>query len=125
MDEASAKTRALAGSTTIAANVLVTIAQLTALGVPGVARLAASPGGLNRLMRRGSGEGVIVGVDDGCVSVELHLVLCRDVIIREVSRKVQTEVARAIHEMVGMEVGRIDVQVEDIDYGAAGPEVDS
>ncbi len=121
MDELSQK-EARVGSTTIALNVLVTIAQLTALAVPGVARLSPSPAGLNRLIRRGAGDGVMVAVNDGCVSVELHLILDRDVNIRSVSRRVQGEVARAIHEMVGMEVGRIDVHIEDIDYGMSDPE---
>jgi uncharacterized alkaline shock family protein YloU len=36
--------------------------------------------------------------------------------VRDVSRKVQTEVARAIEDMVGMVVKRIDVHIEDIQY---------
>jgi uncharacterized alkaline shock family protein YloU len=34
------------------------------------------------------------------------------------SEKVQNKVARAITEMVGMEIGRINVHIEDIDYHA-------
>ena len=104
------------GATTIAPGVLVTIAQLTALGVPGVVRLTTPPAGINRWFRRTSGEGVIIGIEEGCVSVELHLILTHDVNVREVSRKVQQEVARAIEEMVGMKVDRIDVHIEDIDF---------
>jgi uncharacterized alkaline shock family protein YloU len=104
------------GATTIAPGVLVTIAQLTTLGVPGVVRLAPPPTGINRWLRRTTGEGVILGIEDNCVSVELHLVLTHDVNVREVSRKVQQEVARAIEDMVGMQVDRIDVHIEDIDF---------
>jgi uncharacterized alkaline shock family protein YloU len=50
------------------------------------------------------------------VSIDLHLVLAHDTNVRQVSRKVQTEVARAIEDMVGMMVKRIDVHIEDIDY---------
>ncbi len=107
------------GATTIAPGVLVTIAQLTALGVPGVVRLTAPPAGMNRWFRRTTGEGVILGVDEDSVSVELHLILTHDVNVREVSRKVQQDVARAIQEMVGMKVDRIDVHIEDIDFDDA------
>jgi uncharacterized alkaline shock family protein YloU len=36
--------------------------------------------------------------------------------IRETSKKVQEEVSLAISKMVGMEVGTINVHIEDIDY---------
>ncbi len=104
------------GKTTIAPSVLLTMARLTALGVPGVVAVAPVPGGVNRLFRRGAAEGVRIEVEDDHVAVDLHLILARDVNVREVSRKVQAEVARAIEDMVGMRVTRIDVHVEDIDY---------
>jgi len=34
----------------------------------------------------------------------------------EVCRNIQNQVARSINEMVGMEVGRVNVHVEDIDF---------
>ena len=46
----------------------------------------------------------------------MFLVLKQDVNIREVSRNVQHQVARAIQEMVGMEIGHVDIHIEDIDY---------
>ncbi len=104
------------GKTTIAPGVLVTISRLTALSVPGVSGMATMPSGVNRLLRRGSGEGVQIRVEDGAVSVDLYLILERDTYVRDISRKVQNEVARAIEDMVGMEVKRIDVHIEDIDY---------
>jgi uncharacterized alkaline shock family protein YloU len=104
------------GTTTIAPGVLVTISRLTALNVPGVVSMASIPGGVNRLFRRGSGEGVRIEVDESSVSVDLYLILARDINVREVSRNVQAEVARAIEDMVGMQVERIDIHIEDIDY---------
>jgi uncharacterized alkaline shock family protein YloU len=109
------------GTTTIAPGVLVTIAQLAALSVPGVSAMAPIPGGVNRLFHRGSGEGVRIEVEDNTVSVDLHLVLECDTNVRQVSRSVQMEVARAIENMVGMEIQHINVHIEDIDYG---PECD-
>jgi uncharacterized alkaline shock family protein YloU len=112
------------GSTTIAPGVLVTIARLAALAVPGVTSLARIPGGVNRIFRRGSSEGIRIQVDDNAVSVDLHLVLSHQSNVREVSRTVQAEVARAIEEMVGMEIRRIDVHIEDIAFGPEDPERD-
>lgn len=116
MDNTAEEQNDRQGATTIAPGVLVTIAQLTALGVPGVARLTTPPPGIGRWFRRATGEGVILGIDEDSVSVQLHLILTHDVNVREVSRKVQQDVARAIEEMVGMKVDRIDVHIEDIDF---------
>ena len=102
------------GATTIAPGVLITIAKMTALSVDGVANVAPIPGGVNRWFRRGETEGVRLHVDENAVAVDLHLILESDTDVRAVCRKVQSEVARAIEDMVGMEVQRIDVHVEDI-----------
>ena len=104
------------GKTTVAPDVLITIARLSALSVPGVSRMAQVSGGVNRLFKRGAHEGVRIQVDDNTVFANLFLILKKDVNIREVSREVQGQVGRAIQEMIGMEVGSIDVHIEDIDY---------
>jgi uncharacterized alkaline shock family protein YloU len=102
------------GKVTIAPDVLLTIARLSALGVPGVARMSPVPGGVNRLFQRGVGDGVRIEVRDQAVSVELYLVVNAGVQMRDVSRAVQAEVARAIQEMVGMEVLSVNVHIEDV-----------
>ncbi|NPV76789.1 MAG: Asp23/Gls24 family envelope stress response protein [Anaerolineae bacterium] len=104
------------GKTTIEPDVLVAIARLTALNVPGVNRLTAMPGTVDRLFQRGANEGVHITLENNVVSADLYVILNRDVDVREVSRSIQSQVARAISEMVGMEVGRIDIHIEDIDY---------
>jgi len=104
--------------TTIAPAVLVTIARLTALSVPGVTRLAPAPGRAGRLFRRAANGGIRLAVIDSTVSLEVHLAVAPETNVREVARRVQGEVARAIEETVGMEVSRIDVHIEDVDYGA-------
>ena len=104
------------GTTTIAPGVLLTIARLTALAVPGVAGMALIPGGVNRLFRRGTGDGVRIEVEGDRVSADLYLTLNHDVSVKEVSRQVQQEVARAIEDMVGMQVQRVDVHIEDIAF---------
>jgi uncharacterized alkaline shock family protein YloU len=104
------------GKTTVAPDVLTTIARLAALSVPGVSRLAPVSGGVNRLFKRGAGDGVRIETEDNTVYVDLHLLLDQDVNIREVSRNIQQNVSRSIQEMVGMEVARVDIHIEDIDY---------
>jgi|SRR5688572_4933172 uncharacterized alkaline shock family protein YloU len=105
----------LQGKTTVSPDVLTTIARLSALSVPGVSRMAQIPGGVNRLFKRGIGDGVRIEVDDNVVFVNLYLTLKQHVNIREVSRNVQHQVARALQEMVGMDIGGIEIHIEDID----------
>ncbi|PWH14040.1 MAG: Asp23/Gls24 family envelope stress response protein [Anaerolineae bacterium] len=104
------------GKTTLSPDVLLTIARMAALGVEGVARMAPVPGGFDRLFRRGADDGVRLNVEDGLVYLELYLVLKNGFNVREVSRNVQAQVARAISEMVGMEVGHVNIHIEDIEY---------
>jgi len=105
------------GKTTIAPEVLLTIARLTTLDVPGVSRMGPVPGGVNRLFKRGYGEGVRIDIrDDDTVYADLYIILENDINIRDVSRLVQHRVARSISDMVGMQVGRVNIHIEDIDY---------
>jgi uncharacterized alkaline shock family protein YloU len=104
------------GKTTIAPEVLLTIVRLTALEVDGVSQLSTLPGGVNRLFRRGYGEGVRIEIEDDTVYADLYVVLKNNVNIRKVSRDLQKEISRAISDMVGMRVGRINIHIEDIDY---------
>ncbi|MFZ5822529.1 MAG: Asp23/Gls24 family envelope stress response protein [Chloroflexota bacterium] len=104
------------GKTTVSPDVLISIAKLSALGVPGVSQMAPVSGGVNRLFRRGAGDGVRIDVQEDTVFADLYLVLKESVNIREVSRNVQQQVARAIQEMVGMDVGHVNIHIEDIDY---------
>ena len=107
------------GKTTVATNVLLTIARLTTLQVEGVSRMYHSPGGVNRIFQKGDRrEGVLIKIEDDRIFAEVHVVLENDVNIREVSRNIQNEVKRAFSDMVGMEVGRINIHIENIDYPA-------
>jgi uncharacterized alkaline shock family protein YloU len=107
------------GKTTVSPAVLIAIARMAALSVPGVSGMAPAVGGVDRIFRRPADEGIRIVIEDNVVSGDIHLVLKEDVNIREVGRNVQLQVARAIREMVGMEVAQIDVHIENIDYEAA------
>ncbi|MCC7359106.1 MAG: Asp23/Gls24 family envelope stress response protein [Anaerolineales bacterium] len=104
------------GKTTIAPEVLLTIARLSALGTPGVVRTSPVPGGVNRLFQRGVDDGVRLEVKEQAVSVDLYLIVEHDYNVRDVSRAVQAGVARAIEEMVGMDVLAVNVHIGDIAY---------
>ena len=116
MDTKEQNVRQAQGTTTIAPGVLVTIAKMTALSVPGVVGVAPVPSSVDRWFKRGSGTGVRIDVEGNAVSVDLYLVLANGTKVKEVSHKVQSEVARAIEDMVGMQVERIDVHIEDIAF---------
>ena len=103
------------GKTTLTPDVLVTIARMAALEVEGVKRMAPVKGGVNSLFGRNH-EGVRMMVEDNVVLVDLYLVLASDVNIREVSRTVQQAVTCAIVEMTGLEVGHVNIHIEDIEF---------
>lgn len=107
------------GKTTIAPEVLVSIAQLATLSVEGVSHLISAPKSMNNILRKSAADGVMIDVEDNVVYVDLYVVLKREVNVREVSHQIQNQVARTISEMVGMEIGRINIHVEDIDFGKA------
>jgi uncharacterized alkaline shock family protein YloU len=104
------------GKTTIAPGVLLTIARLSTLDNKGVSRMAPIPGGVSWIPKRSQADGVRIEIEDDRVYADIYVILQQDVNLREVSRNIQHEVARAISEMVGMEVGRVNLHIEDIDY---------
>jgi uncharacterized alkaline shock family protein YloU len=106
------------GKTTIAVDVLLTVARLTTLGVPGVNRMGRGPAnrvkGLLRMHNQY--EGVDIDVRDDIVYADLYVILDKEVNVRQVGSSIQQEVSRAIMDIVGMQVGWINVHVEDIHY---------
>jgi uncharacterized alkaline shock family protein YloU len=101
------------GSVTVEPGVLETIARLTALGVPGVVRIAEKD--VDRLLGI-SGKSVTVQVQEGQVRVDLHLIAGPNMSLLRLGQSVQYEVTRAIQKMIGMPVERVDVYIEDVVY---------
>jgi uncharacterized alkaline shock family protein YloU len=104
------------GKTTISPEVLVSIALLATMSVEGVSHMTPVPRDINTLFKKGLAEGVAITIEDNVVFTEICVVLKKDVKVREVCKQIQNQVSRSISEMVGMEVGRVNVHVEDIDF---------
>jgi uncharacterized alkaline shock family protein YloU len=98
--------------------VLSTIAALTALSVPGVARLQPTAGPVSRLLWGRSGvPGVGLRTRGDSVMLDLHLVVNAGFGLLEVSRRVQAAVHRAVAEMTDMQVRQVDVYVDGVRAG--------
>ena len=104
------------GKTTVAPDVLVDIARMAALKVAGVNAMAPVTGGVNRLFGRGISDGVRIKLADDIVFADIYIILDNGINIRDTSRNVQQSVNRAITEMVGMDVGEVNIHIENIAY---------
>jgi uncharacterized alkaline shock family protein YloU len=105
------------GKVTIAPEVLITIARLTALSVPGVVRMSTDwMGNVNRLLgRTSSGGGVRIEVEDEVVTVDLYVIVEPGVNMYKLGQAIQAEVTRAIHDMVGVAVRAVNIHIHDVE----------
>ena len=104
--------------TTVSLEVLHQIARLTTLSVQGVSRMASVKGGLDQLFRGDEYKGVKVQIREGLVFIDVYVVLMSDMNVRDISREIQARVSRAISEMIGMEVGGVNIHIMDIAFSA-------
>jgi uncharacterized alkaline shock family protein YloU len=101
------------GTITISTTVLNTIARLTTLSVPGVARM----GNNGQLLQ--TNVGTNVKVVNGKVKADIFIVVRSDTNFYEIGQTIQQEVTRSIKEIVGMDVQAINVYIQDVDYQVA------
>ena len=104
------------GNTTVSPEVLHKIARLTALSVQGVSRMANFRGNLEQILDKEDYRGIRIQVKEDQVFVDIYVVMLSNVNVRDVSREIQARVSRAISEMVGMQVGGVNVHIMDIDF---------
>ena len=95
------------GNTTVAPEVIETIIQMTANDTLGVAKLYSNNNAQN---------GVRMKISDDTVNADVYLVLKSDCNTMEVCKRVQNKITRAIKEMVGMNVGFVNIHIEDFSY---------
>ena len=102
--------------TTVAPDVILNIARLTTLGIEGVSHMSNLTTMSDIFQRGNKGNGVRVLIKEKIVFIDLHVVLEQDTNVRQVSKEIQEDVARAVKEMVGLEIGEIKIHIEDINY---------
>lgn len=106
------------GNTTISPEVLHKIARLTALSVDGVSRMASCKGSFEKILGKDEYEGVRVQIKNDLVFVEVFVILMSGMNVRDISREIQSRVSRAVSEIVGMDVGGVNIHIMDIDFNA-------
>lgn len=109
------------GTVTIHPTVLTTVARLTSLATPGVARMSDEWWfNVESVLRRpGRGSGVCLTIDDNVVNIDLYVVADPGANLLELGQTLQAEVSRAVQEMVGMKVLAVNVHIEDVDFSLA------
>lgn len=113
------------GKVSIAPNVLVTIVQKTAGATPGVDRLSDNVPGVKRFLGlETAARGVQVGVVESKVSIDVYLVARRGIDLLQMGRELQSEITRAIEDIVGMSVQEVNVHIEDVATELAGKVVE-
>ena len=105
------------GKVTIAPSVLSTIVRHTVLDECGVSRLAPLPAKM-----RGRGtveEGILIVTSDEGVKAEVHVVADSQSNMLKLGAALQTNITRAIEEMVGLPVVAVDVFIDEVATPAA------
>jgi len=113
-DKAPEQTNEPIGKTTIAPSVISTIASLTTLAVPGVSRMSSDAIQLSFP----DNEGVKLEIKDEQIYLDLYVIITSDHNARLLAETIQERVHRAITEMVGMTVARINVHITNVDIEA-------
>ena len=103
------------GKVTIAPSVLTTIVRLTTLEQRGVHHLGIAPPNVRGLLAGGAADdGIFVEVTPEGVSVEIHVIVDAGTNMLKLGEALQTDITRAIQEMVGMPVLTVDVHIDDV-----------
>ena len=105
----------LSGGVTIAHQVIAKLAGRAARSTYGVVAMQEPPiKKITRFFRGSFMEGVELDVDDGRVSIGLHVVMERGVNIAQVTANLQEQVRYQVEQVGGVPVGEINVRVEDL-----------
>lgn len=96
----------VAGSTTIAPEVIETIIRMTALETQGVSRILIS----------NTRPPVRISIEGQTVHADVYVVLDSNQNILSLGKKLQENISRAILETIGMNPGLINIHIDDIDF---------
>ena len=105
------------GTVTVHPSVVATVARLTALAIPGVARVTNEWRlGMGRMLTHpGWRRGVDLSISGDVVVVDLYIVAEPEANLVQLGEALQREVSQAIQGMVGMEVSAVNVHIQDVD----------
>jgi len=112
-------TRFIAGSTTIDASVIATVAGIAANGVDGVYAVGGAASRALDIIRDAvtltdRGDGVTIEVDGSDVRVGITLVAEYPLSLRRVVTEVRLAVCTAVEDIVGMGVSEVNVIISDV-----------
>ncbi|RME85656.1 MAG: Asp23/Gls24 family envelope stress response protein [Caldilineae bacterium] len=108
------------GRVTIAPQVLTTIVRQTALSADGVKGLSARiPRRSKHKGRRAVAPGVEAVLAEGKVFATVHINADPTANMFELAQTLQTEIARAIEHIIGLEVAGVDVYVDNVSFPAS------
>ena len=105
-----------AGKTTLTPEVIYTITKMSVLGVEGVNSFAKVPPSIDSLFKASGFDGINLSLEDGLVYLDLFLNLDAEHNVREISRNIQLAVSRAVSDLTGMEVGQVNIHIENVIY---------
>lgn len=111
------------GVVTIAPGVLTTIVRMTTLAHPDVLRLAPrvmTPNLTRRRSKSAQAEGLRVEVaEDATVTVDVHVIADPRASLTDLGKVLQTQIARALEQIAGMQVRSVNVFIDEIEFDAA------
>lgn len=105
------------GTVRIAPGVLASIVHSTTLAVEGVLRMgdATSPGLSRRIFSRDENAGVKIEVKEDKVYADLYIIVDKEANLGQVGKQVQSDVSRAVRQIVGMPVEQINVYIQNVE----------
>lgn len=112
---------AVPGKISVEPEVLETVARLATKRIDGVANIFQEVDG-ERFLGLGR-KAVEVAVNEGRVSVDLHILANPEISLLRLGKTIQEEVAQAIQNMIEMPVEVVNVYIEDV-VSASVPETE-
>lgn len=108
------------GRIEVVPEILISIAQRSALRTTGVAQLAEAPNNVARRHARSmKKDGVLLELEDGRATFDLYVIMDANRNIMETARMMQTAIVEGIDTMIGIPVTAVNIHVEDVIFADA------
>lgn len=104
------------GSVVISEEVVGVIAGAAASEVKGIYSMSGGiVGGIADILgKKNVSKGVKADIDDGKVSIDVHITVCYGAKITEISAELQQKVKKAVESMTGLEVLSVNVHIDGV-----------